>query len=93
MLTTNSSMGVTPEVNLKNALCAGNKTVKTFKVQGRHHQKPKIGVSVAPQKDSIFLKKLQEKIYGLKLNVHRNAPTVYLQNTKLHVVRITVLHF
>ena len=48
--------GVTPEVNLRNPLCAGKEAHKRgihpdFETQGRRHQKSKTGISVAPQKD------------------------------------------
>ena len=55
MLTSIQLAGVTPEVNLRNSLYAGDKAHKQrihpdFETQGRHHQKSKTGVSVAPQK-------------------------------------------
>ena len=53
MLTSIQSAGVAPEVNLRNSLHVGNKAHKQgihpgFETQGRHHQKSKTGVSVAP---------------------------------------------
>ena len=61
MLTSIQSAGVAPEVNLRNSWHAGNKACKRgihsgFKTQGRHHQKSKTGVSVAPQKGLMFSK-------------------------------------
>ena len=64
------SAGVTPEVNLRNSLHTGDKAHKQwihpgFETQGRHHQKSKTGVSVAPQKGLMsskrFLKKKKKK--------------------------------
>ena len=54
MLAAKRVAGVTPEVNLRNPLCAGKKAHKQgiqpgFETQGRCHQKSKIGISVAPQ--------------------------------------------
>ena len=48
-------VGVTPEVNLRNLLCSGEEASKWgnppwFEMQGRHYQKSKTGVSVAPRK-------------------------------------------
>ena len=50
--------GVTPEVNLRNLLCSGEKADKQgihpgFETQGRRHQKSKTGVSVAAQKGPV----------------------------------------
>ena len=55
MLNSIQSAGVAPEVNLSNLLHAGDKARKGgihpgFETQGRHHQKSKTGVSVAPRK-------------------------------------------
>ena len=66
MLATKRSAGVTPEVNLRNPLHAGEKTHKQgihpgFETQGRHHQKFKTGVSVAPQKELVSSKKFKKK--------------------------------
>ena len=60
--------GVTLKVNLRECLTCmplpsvNNAACSGFETQGRHHQKSKIGVSVAPQKDlcSPFLKKKQQ---------------------------------
>ena len=70
MLAIKKSAGVTPEVNLKNLLHAGEEARKQgihpgFENQGRCHQKSKTGVSVAPQKGlvsskKIFFKKLSD---------------------------------
>ena len=65
MLTIKRSAGVTPEVNLRNPLHAGDKAGKlgihhSFQTRGRRYQKSKAGVLVATQKElmpSIFLKK------------------------------------
>ena len=55
MLAVNRSASVTPVVNLTNSLHAGEEAHKQrihpgFEIQGRHHQKSKTRVSVAPQK-------------------------------------------
>ena len=55
--------GVSPEVNLRNPLHAGDKAHKWwihhgFETQGGHHQRFKTGVSVAPHKGLIFSKKV-----------------------------------
>ena len=60
------SADVTLEVNLKNPLHVGNKAHKQgihpgFETQGRHHQKSKTGVSVAPQKGTCFLQNFFKK--------------------------------
>ena len=57
MLVIKRSVGVAPEVNLRNSLCAGNKAGKQevhsgFETQTRLHQRFKTGLYVAPQKDS-----------------------------------------
>ena len=56
MLTVKMSAGVAPEVNVTNLLHEGEKACKWgihpgFETQGRHNQKSKTGVSVAPKKD------------------------------------------
>ena len=61
-LAVKSSAGLAPEVNLRNSLHTGDKTCEPgihpgFETQGRHHQKSKSGVSVAPQKRNNVLKK------------------------------------
>ena len=66
MLAVKRSAGVAPEVNLRNLLCAGKIARKPgihpgFGTQGRHHQKSKTGVSVAPQKGLKFSKKILKK--------------------------------
>ena len=53
-----TSAGVTPEVNLRNPLCTGEKAGKQgihpgFETQGICHHKSKRGVSVAPQNDLV----------------------------------------
>ena len=68
MLTSIQSVGVTPEVNLRNSWHIGDKARKQgihpgFETQGRHHQKSKTGVSVAPQKDSCPPKIKKKKRY------------------------------
>ena len=55
MLTSIQSAGVAPEVNLRNSLHIGDKARKRgihpgFETQGRHCQKSKTEVSVAPRK-------------------------------------------
>ena len=54
VLATKRSVGVTPEVNLRNPLYTGDGACKWgihpgFETQGRCHQKFKTGISVAPQ--------------------------------------------
>ena len=54
MLDIQRSAGVTPEVNMRSPLHAGEQVLKSmihpgFETQGRHHQKSKTGVSLAPQ--------------------------------------------
>ena len=66
MLTSIQSAGVAPEVNLRNSWHAGDEAHKQgihpgFETQGRHHQKFKTGVSVAPQKGSMSSKNLKKK--------------------------------
>ena len=66
MLTSILSAGVTPEVNLRNSLHAGNKARKRgihpgFETQGRRYQKSKTGVSVVPQKGLVSSKNFQKK--------------------------------
>ena len=66
MLTSIQSAGVVPEQNLRNSLHAGDKAHKQgihpgFETQGRHYQKSKTGVFVAPQKGLIFSKKFLKK--------------------------------
>ena len=61
------SAGVTPEVNLRNLLCAVKEARKLgihpgFETQGRHHQKSKTGVSVASQKGLMSPKMLYKKL-------------------------------
>ena len=55
MLAIKRSASVTPEVNLENPLHPGKETGKRgihpgFETNGRHHQKFKTGVSLAPYK-------------------------------------------
>ena len=62
MLTSIQSAGVIPEVNLRNSLHTGDKAHNRgihpgFETQGRHRQKSKTGVSVAPRKGLYVLKK------------------------------------
>ena len=66
MLTAIQSAGVAPEVNLSNSLHAGDKAPKRgihpgFETQGRHCQKSKTGVSVAPRKGIMSSKKTKKK--------------------------------
>ena len=51
MSTAKRSAGVTPGVDLRNLLYAGDEACihSGFVCQGRHHQKSKTGVSLAPQ--------------------------------------------
>ena len=63
MLAAKRSEGVTPEVNLRILLCAGEKALKLgihpgFETQGRRHQTE---VSVVPQKLLASSKKLSKK--------------------------------
>ena len=83
MLTSIQSAGVAPEVNLRNSLHAGNKTHKQgidpgFETQGRHHQKSKTGVSVAPRKGLMssknFFKKKEKKRTNLEERLGRWTP-------------------
>ena len=65
MLTSIQSAGVAPEVNLRNSLHAGDKASKQgihpgFETQGRHRQKSKTGVSVAPRKALMSSKNLKK---------------------------------
>ena len=62
MLTSIQSVGVAPEVNLRNSLHTGHKAHKRgihpgFETQGRHHQKSKTGMSVVPRKGLMSSKK------------------------------------
>ena len=71
MLTFIQSAGVTPEVNLRNLLCAGEEAHKQgnppwFETQGRRHQKSKIGVPVAPQKGLMSSKNFLKKTTLMK---------------------------
>ena len=54
MLVAKRSIGVTPEVNLRDPLYQAKHDVKGtyggFETQGRHHQKSKTGILVAPHK-------------------------------------------
>ena len=66
MLTSIQSTGVAPEVNIRNSLHAGDKTSKQgihpgFETQGRHCQKSKTGVSVAPRKGLTSSKNFKKK--------------------------------
>ena len=63
MLAIKRSAGVAPEVNLRISLHAGKEASKQeihpgFENQGRHHQKSKTGVSMAPQKGTNVLQTL-----------------------------------
>ena len=65
MVASVQSAGVAPEVNLRittgKKLCKSKKGMNPgFETQGRHHQKSKTGVSVAPRKGLkiFFLKKM-----------------------------------
>ena len=69
MLTSIQSVGVAPEVNLRNSLHAGNKACKRrihsgFETQGRRRQKSKTGVSVAPRKGFMSSKTFLKKRYS-----------------------------
>ena len=70
MLTSIQSAGVTPEVNLR--MTQARKHAKGihpgFKTQGRHHQKSKTGVSVAPRKGLVSSKTFFKKIKTKKKN-------------------------
>ena len=68
MLAAKSSVGVTPEVNLRNPLCTGNEHASKeihpgFETQGRSHLKPKTWVSVAAQKELMSSKYFFKKIF------------------------------
>ena len=57
MLAIERSAGITPEVNLKNPLQAGDNECKSgihpfFEIQGRHQEKSKIGFAMTQKKDS-----------------------------------------
>ena len=57
LLTGKRSVGITPEVNLRNTFHTGNKEYKkSFETQSKHHQKSKAGVSVAPKKGHMCFK-------------------------------------
>ena len=61
LLTVKGSAGVAPEVNLNNQLIKGDEAYKQeihlgFETQGRHHQKFKMGVSLAHKKETTDLK-------------------------------------
>ena len=61
MLATKRSVGVTPEVNLReHVTCTPLPSMNTatqsgFEIQRRHHQKLEIGISVAPTKRTYVL--------------------------------------
>ena len=64
VLAVKRSAGVAPEVTLRNPLHKDEETcnprIQTgFETQGRHHQKFKTGVPVAPQKALMSSKKLK----------------------------------
>ena len=64
MPVTKKSASITPEVNMTNPLHAGGKHAHErnqhyFETQGRHHQKSKTGVPVAPRKGLFFKKKVK----------------------------------
>ena len=66
MLVIKRSVGVAPEVTLRNSMHGGNKACKQgihsgFETQVRCHQKSKIGTSVAPQKTDV-LQFFKEKV-------------------------------
>ena len=66
MLAAKRSAGVTPEVNLRIPLHAGDGAYMHgdppwLETQGRRHQKSKTGITVAPQKGPLKLKNKQEK--------------------------------
>ena len=61
MLVVNRSASVTPVVNLRNSLHAGEEAHKQrlhhgFETQGRHHQKSKTGISDLTEKNKLSLK-------------------------------------
>ena len=71
-LTSIQSAGVTPEVNLRNSLHAGDKARKWgihsgFETQGRHHQNSKTGVSVAPWKGLMSSKIFKKRKRRIKM--------------------------
>ena len=73
MLATKRLAGVTPEVNLREhvtymPLPSMNKAAYFgFETQGRHHQKSKIGLSVAPQKGLVSSKNFKKCFLRLHL--------------------------
>ena len=71
MLDIQRSVGVTSEVNMRSPLHAGEQVLKStihpgFETQGRHHQKSKTGVSLAPQNGLISSpkKRVQPSLRG-----------------------------
>ena len=74
MLTSTLLASVAPEVNLRNPLCTGEEACKWgihpgFETQGRHHQRSKTGVPVAPRKGLMYPpKKCFKKVYFRKRN-------------------------
>ena len=72
--------GVAPEVNLRNniscmLLPSTNKVAHLgFETQGRHHQKYKTGVSVAPQKGLISSKNFKRRMHSSRMRtVHSSG--------------------
>ena len=88
MLTTIQSVGVTPKVNHRNSLYAGNRASKRgihpdFETQERYHQKSKTGVSVAPRKGLV-----SPRFFFKKKGV--TPPLMLLQTISVVVKMITL---
>ena len=75
MLSTKQSVGVTPDLNLREhvtqmPLISANKAAHSgFEAQRRRHQKSKTEVSVALQKGLMFSKNFKEKKMEIKMEV------------------------
>ena len=76
MLAIKRLAGVTPEVNLREhvtymPLPSMNKAAYFgFETQGRHPQKSKIGLSVAPQKGLVFSKNFKKMFSSTSLRIY-----------------------
>ena len=80
------SGGVTPEVNLRNSLHTGDKACKWgihpgFETQGRHHQKSKTGVWVAPQKGLMSSNFFKKKLHSPRILTKPQTPQFRSENT------------
>ena len=87
MLAAKRSVGVAPEVNLRECIScmplpSVNKAAHSgFETQRRCHQKSKTRVSVAPQKDLCPLKIFLKKVGNVKLIKVKLELTVFLLRT------------